>query len=93
MSGALEGPDGHCHDEDCVGVGVGVGAGVVLRGFNTTLLGQLNLRPTGILDLYFGTAGASVVVVLLLSSCAEGLFATLLSAGIGNRADSCSSSR
>ena len=45
VSGGLDGPDGHCHDDG--GVGAGGDAGVVavevvsfLLGFTTTLLGQ-----------------------------------------------------
>ena len=70
VSGRLGVPDGHCHElVDGVVVGVDVVAGnlqfgllellgvVVVElflGFRMTLLGQLNLRPAGILARYFG---------------------------------------
>ena len=88
VSGGLDEPDGHCHDDGVV-VGAGVvagnlqfglleefGVGVVVElflGFRVTLLGQLNLRPAGILARYFGAG-----VFDLLSSCSEGLLAILL---------------
>ena len=50
VSGDLDGPDGHCHDDGGVGTGVGVVAVVVifLLGFMTTLLGQLNFKFGGL---------------------------------------------
>ena len=80
--------DGHCHDDGGGGggagtlqfcsladLGVGVGVAVVdFLGFNTTLLGQDNLSPAGILDLYLGVD--DVVVDVFLRS--EELFTTLL---------------
>ena len=68
VSGDLDGPDGHCHElvDGVVVVGlVGLGAGVVVvifLGFKTTLLGQDKFG--GLLALYFGVAGKSVVAFL-----------------------------
>ena len=90
--GALDGSDGHCHDEGGggggagvlqfgsfadLGAGVGVGvAAVDFLGFKATLLGQLNFKFGGLFDLYFGVAVVVVVDVLLLSE--ELLEASLL---------------
>ena len=86
--GALDGSDGHCHDEGGGGGGAGVlqfgsfadlGAGVAavnFLGFRATLLGQLNFKFGGLFDLYFGVAVVVVVDVLLLSE--ELLEASLL---------------
>ena len=68
VSGGVDEPDGHCHDDVVVvGAGVvagnlqfglleefGVGVDVEVLGFNATLFGQLNFRPAGILALYLG---------------------------------------
>ena len=84
MSVDVDASDGHCHDAGGGGggagtrqfcsladLGVGVRVAVVdFLGFNTTLLGQDNLSPAGILDLYLG-----VDDVFLLS---EELFESLL---------------
>ena len=75
--GDVDGPDGHCHDSVVVVVGpVGLGVGVVGVGvvgvgvvgvvvflaFKTTLFGQDKFG--GLLALYFGVAGKSVVAFL-----------------------------
>ena len=70
VSGAgFSDPDGHCHEladggvAGPVGLGAGVvAAGVVFLGFTMTLLGQLNLRPVGIFDLYLGADDVAVAL-------------------------------
>ena len=79
--GALDGSDGHCHDDggggggagvlqfdslEDLGVSVGVAIAGLLLGFKTTLLGQLNFKFGGLFDLYFGAVALGLEVAVVL---------------------------